>query len=89
MWPFKKKETDRTYDFEAHCSKCHEPLDMYLQVVRHDIVILRPTACLQHPGKELILWPQRNDIIRLPSEPPVVPSSPPSPSPEAEPYEED
>ncbi len=56
---------DRTHDFEGRCSECGKPLTLYVYVVTQNTLVLRVDECGKHPGKDVILWPQREDVIRI------------------------
>ena len=56
-------ERDRTWDFEGRCTKCGEPRELLLEVVRGGkMVNMVAVPCKKHPGCEGILWPQRKDV---------------------------
>jgi hypothetical protein len=68
-WPGKKnKKVPHLWDFEGRCVKCHKHLKLYLKVVGTNEVILTVEKCQEHPDNSLILWPQRDDVIRLEEE---------------------
>ena len=57
---FKK---DRTWDFEGRCSTCRRALDLHLLVDPPNTITMRAAECPRHPGKAMILWPCRRDVI--------------------------
>ena len=64
MWPF-KKDIKREWDFEGRCTKCHKYLPLILEVISKHEIRLTITPCIEHPEDSLILWPQRDDVIRM------------------------
>ncbi len=65
-WPGKKdKKIPHLWDFEGRCVQCHKNLKLYLKVVNRYKIILTVEKCQEHPNTSLILWPQRDDVIRL------------------------
>ena len=66
-WPGKRnRRIPHLWDFEGRCVKCHKNLILYLKVVGSNKVTLEVEKCIEHPNDSLILWPQRDDVIRLP-----------------------
>lgn len=60
----RKKHEDRTWDFEGRCEECGRPLKLYMNVETRQKIILEVENCADHLGKAVILWPQREDVIR-------------------------
>jgi len=57
----------REWDFEGRCVKCHKALDMKLNCFSSHSFRLDVVPCSEHPNDSVILWPQRDDIIRVPA----------------------
>ena len=65
-WPKRWRREDRTWDFEGRCTKCGKSLDLIVYVRSQYLVLLRLDKwCEEHPKDSMILWPQRDDIIRV------------------------
>jgi len=61
-WFFKRRMTED--DIEGRCEECGKRLPLTLKVIRQCETRLIVSQCPEHPGAALILWPQRNDIVR-------------------------
>ena len=67
-WPGKKnKKIPHLWDFEGRCEECAKNLKLYMVVSTQQIITLEVEECSEHPGSALILYPQRDDVIRLPT----------------------
>jgi hypothetical protein len=55
----------RLWDFEGRCTVCGKNLDLILSVLENNHISLISKPCQEHPGCEIILWPQREDIERI------------------------
>ena len=60
---FRLFKKDRTWDFEGRCSTCAEPLDLHLLVDPPNTITMTAAECPHHPGKAMILWPPRRDVV--------------------------
>ena len=63
MWFFNRKQTKD--DFEGRCEWCAKRLDLLVTVESITRISLDVIPCKNHPNDAMILWPQREDLIRL------------------------
>jgi len=65
-WPGrKKKKIPHLWDFEGRCVKCHKHLKLYMKAIGAHKITLEVERCLEHPDDSLILFPTRDDVIRI------------------------
>ena len=68
-WPGKKnKKIPHLWDFEGRCEECAMNLILRLVVINQQKIILEVEECVDHPGSALLLYPQRDDVIRYPNQ---------------------
>jgi hypothetical protein len=64
MWWFFKRRMTKD-DIEGRCEECGKRLPLTLKVIHQREISLSVFECSEHPGSTMILWPQRDDIIRI------------------------
>jgi hypothetical protein len=60
------------WDFEGRCThqgECvNRELALELRVIDNQTIELKTTVCPDHPNESLILWPDRDDVVRIDEE---------------------
>ena len=67
-WPGKRdRNIPHLWDFEGRCETCAKNLILYMTALTQQKIVLKVEECSDHPGSALILYPQRDDVIKLPT----------------------
>ena len=61
----KDKKIPHLWDFEGRCEVCAKNLVLFMTPVDRFKVVHDVARCPEHPNDALILYPNREDIIRL------------------------
>lgn len=61
-----RREFNPIMDFESRCEICGKRLKMGIQVInKHQILLVTLGVCKEHPGQDIILWGQRDDVDQI------------------------